>query len=90
MSKGLPRTRKYGSWERQERVARQIQDWTPLRVAGFWTEDPGPKRHKLRVLGRGRHARTGEAFVLVQSGGSGAGWYPADLIEIAPDEPYPE
>jgi hypothetical protein len=89
MKKSFPATHRYDSWERQERLQRLIIDGPPIQVAGFWREDPGPKRQRLRVIGQGRHSRTGVAFVLVQSGGSGAGWYPAELVELALDEPYP-
>ncbi len=89
MRKGFPLTTRYDSAERQERLQRLIVDVAFIQVAGFWSEDPGPKRQRLRVLARGRHTKTGATFVCIQSGGSGVGWFPAELVEIAPDEPWP-
>ena len=58
-------------------------------MAGLF-KDRRPLPHPwLRVIGTGRHGATGEPYVLIMLGGSGASWWLESEIDLFPDEPPP-
>ncbi len=74
-------------WKDAQRLV--DHEWLDPPLAGVFHDRSLQVTARLRVIGAARRPRSGERYLLVQNGGSGAGWWRADDIELLPDEPSP-
>jgi hypothetical protein len=76
-------------WRAQDRLQQTLVDdeWFKPPIAGLF-RDRRPQAHPwLWVIGAARHPETGERYLLLQDGGSGASYFKESEIDLFADEP---